>query len=136
MILDTLAKPLFDRGLQAQYAPGSPFKTLNALIALQEGVIDTNTKYLCQKGHFYARGMFMECHCSLGTKNDLHSGIYKSCNTYFLPNIYRRIIDKSGDNVEDGMNIWNGHLKVLAWAITLGMIYPLGKKVYPQCRLL
>ena len=41
LVLDTLAKPLFDRGLQAQYAPGSPFKTLNALIALQEGVIDT-----------------------------------------------------------------------------------------------
>ena len=127
MILDTIAKPLFDRGLQAQYAPGSPFKTLNALIALQEGVIDTNTKYLCQKGHFYARGMFMECHCSLGTVNDLHSGIYKSCNTYFA-NIYRRIIDKSGENVEDGMNIWNGHLKSFGLGNYLGYDLPVGKK--------
>ena len=127
MILDTLAKPLFDRGLQAQYAPGSPFKTLNALIALQEGVIDANTKYLCKKGHFYARGMFMECHCSLGTVNDLHSGIYKSCNTYFA-NIYRRIIDKSGDNVEDGMNIWNGHLKSFGLGNYLGYDLPVGKK--------
>tara|TARA_B100000963_G_scaffold333702_1_gene326255 strand:- start:18642 stop:20504 length:1863 start_codon:yes stop_codon:yes gene_type:complete len=127
MILDTLAKPLFDRGLQAQYAPGSPFKTLNALIALQEGVIDTNTKYLCQKGHFYARGMFMECHCSLGTVNDLHSGIYKSCNTYFA-NIYRRIIDKAGENVEDGMNIWNDHLKSFGLGDYLGYDLPVGKK--------
>ena len=127
MILDTLAKPLFDRGLQAQYAPGSPFKTLNALIALQEGVIDTNTKYLCQKGHFYARGMFMECHCSLGTVNDLHSGIYKSCNTYFA-NIYRRIIDKSGENIEDGMNIWNSHLKSFGLGNYLGYDLPVGKK--------
>ena len=127
MILDTIAKPLFDRGLQAQYAPGSPFKTLNALIALQEGVIDTNTKYLCQKGHFYARGMFMECHCSPGTVNDLHSGIYKSCNTYFA-NIYRRIIDKSGENVEDGMNIWNGHLKSFGLGNYLGYDLPVGKK--------
>lgn len=127
MILDTLAKPLFDRGLQAQYAPGSPFKTLNALIALQEGVIDTNTKYLCQKGHFYARGMFMECHCSLGTVNDLHSGIYKSCNTYFA-NIYRKIIDKSGENIEDGMNIWNSHLKSFGLGNYLGYDLPVGKK--------
>ena len=127
MILDTIAKPLFDRGLQAQYAPGSPFKTLNALIALQEGVIDTNTKYLCQKGHFYARGMFMECHCSLGTVNDLHSGIYKSCNTYFA-NIYRRIIDKSGENIEDGMNIWNSHLKSFGLGNYLGYDLPVGKK--------
>ena len=36
---DSIAKPLFDRGLQAMYPPGSPFKTLNALIALQEGVV-------------------------------------------------------------------------------------------------
>ena len=64
LVSDTLAKPLFDRGLQAQYAPGSPFKILNALIALQEGVINTKTEYVCQRGHFYARGMFMECHCN------------------------------------------------------------------------
>ena len=127
LLVDTLAKPLFDRGLQAQYAPGSPFKTLNALIALQEGVIDPKTKYLCQKGHFYARGMFMECHCSVGTKNDLNSGIYNSCNTYFA-NIYRRIIDKSGENVEDGMNIWNEHLKSFGLGNFLGYDLPIGKK--------
>ena len=65
---DTLAKPLFDRGLLAQYPPGSPFKTLNALIALQEEVITPKTKFRCNKGHYYARGAFMECHCRRGTK--------------------------------------------------------------------
>ena len=44
LVLDTIGKPLFDRGLQAQYAPGSPFKALNALVALQEKVIDTETE--------------------------------------------------------------------------------------------
>lgn len=127
LVMDTLAKPLFDRGLQAQYAPGSPFKTLNALIALQEGVIDTETAYLCQKGHFYARGMFMECHCRLGTKNNLSSGIYRSCNTYFA-NIYRRIIDRAGENVEEGMNIWNDHLKSFGLGNYLGYDLPVGKK--------
>ena len=33
---DTIAKPLFDRGLKAQYPPGSPFKVINAIIGLQE----------------------------------------------------------------------------------------------------
>ena len=127
LVLDTLAKPLFDRGLQAQYAPGSTFKTLNALIALQEGVIDTETAYLCQKGHYYARGMFMECHCRFGTKNNLRSGIYRSCNTYFA-NIYRRIIDRAGKNVEEGMNIWNGHLKSFGLGNYLGYDLPIGKK--------
>ena len=36
LVNDTVAKPLFDRALQAEYSPGSPFKTLNALIGLQE----------------------------------------------------------------------------------------------------
>ena len=66
---DTLAKPLFDRGLLAQYPPGSPFKTLNALIALQEEVITEETTFKCNKGHYYAKGAFMECHCRRGTKN-------------------------------------------------------------------
>ncbi len=127
LVLDTIGKPLFDRGLQAQYAPGSPFKTLNALIALQEGVIDTEMEYLCQKGHFYSHGMFMECHCRPGTKNNLSSGIYRSCNTYFT-NIYRRIIDRAGENVEDGMNIWNQHLKSFGLGNFLGYDLPIGKK--------
>ena len=127
LALDTLAKPLFDRGLLAQYAPGSPLKTLNALIALQEGVIDTETAYQCKKGHYYARGMFMDCNCKLGTKNNLLAGIFRSCNTYFA-NIYRRIIDHSGDNVEDGMNIWNKHLKSFGLGNYLGYDLPTGKK--------
>ena len=127
LALDTIAQPLFDRGLQAQYAPGSPFKTLNALIALQEGVIDSNTSYRCNHGHYYARGMFMKCHCSYGTKNNLLSGIYRSCNTYFA-NIYRKIIDESGNNVEEGMNIWNKHLKSFGLGNYLGYDLPVGKK--------
>ena len=33
---DSIAKPLYDRGLLAQYTPGSPFKILTGLVALQE----------------------------------------------------------------------------------------------------
>ena len=127
LVLDTIGKPLFDRGLQAQYPPGSPFKALNALIALQEKVIDPENEYLCQKGHFYSRGMFMECHCENGTSNNLHSGIYRSCNTYF-GNIYRKIIDQAGENIEDGMNIWNQHLKSFGLGNFLGYDLPVGKK--------
>ena len=127
LAIDSISKPLFDRGLQAQYAPGSPFKTLNALIALQEGVIDSNTTYRCDHGHYYARGVFMDCHCSYGTKNNLLSGIYKSCNTYFA-NVYRKIIDEAGDSIEEGMNKWNKHLKSFGLGDYLGYDLPVGKK--------
>ena len=32
---DTISRPLFDRVLQGEYPPGSPFKTLTALIGMQ-----------------------------------------------------------------------------------------------------
>ena len=127
LTLDSISKPLFDRGLQAQYAPGSPFKTLNALIALQEGVINSNITYRCNHGHFYARGMFMDCHCKYGTYNNLLSGIFRSCNTYFA-NIYRKTIDESGDGVAEGVNIWKKHLLSFGLGNYLGYDLPVGKK--------
>ena len=123
---DTLAKPLFDRGLQALYPPGSPFKTLNALIALQEGVITPETQFKCNKGHFYARGAFMECHCRRGSRNDLLKGIYQSCNTYFA-NTYKKIINKY-DTPDKGVNQWNRHLKSFGLGNYLGYDLSVGKR--------
>ena len=123
---DTLAKPLFDRGLQALYPPGSPFKTLNALIALQEGVITPKTQFKCNKGHFYARGAFMECHCRRGSQNDLLKGIYQSCNTYFA-NTYKKIINKY-DTPDKGVNQWNSHLKSFGLGNYLGYDLSVGKR--------
>ena len=123
---DTLAKPLFDRGLQALYPPGSPFKTLNALIALQEGVITPETQFKCNKGHFYARGAFMECHCRRGSRNDLLKGIYQSCNTYFA-NTYKKIINKY-DTPDKGVNQWNSHLKSFGLGNYLGYDLSVGKR--------
>ncbi|MBT8311905.1 MAG: penicillin-binding protein 2, partial [Flavobacteriaceae bacterium] len=40
---DTISKPTWDRAILAEPSPGSPFKTLNALVALQEGVIKPET---------------------------------------------------------------------------------------------
>ena len=123
---DTLAKPLFDRGLQALYPPGSPFKTLNALIALQEGVITPETQFKCNKGHFYARGAVMECHCRRGSRKDLLQGIYQSCNTYFAKT-YKKIINKY-DTPDKGVNQWNSHLKSFGLGNYLGYDLSVGKR--------
>ena len=125
---DTLAKPLFDRGLQAQYAPGSPFKVLNALIALQEGVVTPDTKHSCNKGHFYARGAFMECHCPLRSKNDLTRAIYKSCNTYFAKT-YKGIIN-AYDTPQEGIYRWKKHLLSFGLGNYLGYDLSVGKPGY------
>ena len=38
------------------------FKTLNALIGLQENIITPELSF-CNEGHYYAKGAFMKCHC-------------------------------------------------------------------------
>jgi len=104
---DTIAKPLYDRGLQAMYPPGSPFKILNALIGLQEDVVTTEERFGCNHGYSYG-GRKMGCH-SHSSPLAMNGGIYNSCNAYFA-NVYRRIVDKYDDS-GDGMDIWSDHIK-------------------------
>mgnify|MGYP001157967053 CR=1 FL=1 len=126
MVNDTLAKPLFDRGLQAEYSPGSPFKTLNALIALQENVITPQTSFSCNQGHYYAKGAFMKCHCKIGSKNNLLEGIYNSCNSYFAKT-YVNIINKGATSAA-GLDRWKTHLESFGLGDYLGYDLPIGKK--------
>ena len=123
---DTISKPLFDRGLQAQYSPGSPFKVLNALIGLQEEVININDVYTCNKGHFYAKGAFMECHNKVGTKNNLISAIHQSCNTYFAKT-YKKLIN-SKKTVSEGLDNWTSHLNSFGLGSYLGYDLSIGQK--------
>jgi len=126
LVYDTVSKPLFDRGLQAEYSPGSPFKTLNALIALQENVISPSTQFSCNQGHFYARGAFMKCHCPIGTSNNLLRGIYNSCNSFFAKT-YKRIIEKDS-TAAAGLDRWRTHLEKFGLGNYLGYDLPIGKR--------
>ena len=125
LLNDTINKPLFDRGLQAEYSPGSPFKTLNALIGLQENIINNNTKFKCDEGHYYAPGAFMACHNKKGTYNNLLSAIYNSCNTFFAKT-YKNIID-SKESPFEGINMWNSHLKSFGLGDYLGYDLNIGR---------
>ena len=126
LLKDTINKPLFDRALQAQYSPGSPMKILNALIGLQEGVIDENTTFTCNAGHYYARNAFMACHNKFGTISNLRKGIYNSCNTYFAKT-YKMIIDKY-DSPSLGLDSWSKHIKSFGLGDYLGYDLSIGKK--------
>lgn len=80
---DSINKPMLDRGLQAMYPPGSPFKIIMGLIALQEGKIDKNTPVYCYGGYRYGKraNEFMGCHCGIyGIPIRLKTAISRSCN--------------------------------------------------------
>lgn len=120
---DSIAKPLYDRGLQATYPPGSPFKIVTGLIGLQEEVIDEQSTFYCNHGANFGR--FMGCHCGLHTLQ-LNNGIYKSCNSYF-GNTYKRTIEKY-KNSYYSIDNWANHVKSFGLGQFLGTDMPIGSK--------
>ncbi len=132
---DTIKQPMLNRALQAQYPPGSPFKLVNALVALQEGVITPTTGFYCHHGYRYGRGGFMACHCGVvGSAIKLDRGIYRSCNSYFS-NVYRKTIEKY-DSPSKGMDVWSNHVKSFGLGNFLGYDLPSGQKgLIPDSKL-
>lgn len=116
---DTL-KPLFNRPLMAQYRPGSIFKIIQAMVALQEGVITANTRIRCNRS-------IIGCHGSHSNEN-LEGAITHSCNPYFH-NVMRRVVNQgvSSDTYEDtriGLEKWRAHVASFGLGSPLGIDLP------------
>ena len=73
-------KPLFNKALTATYPPGSTFKTMVALAALEAGY-DPKTVHVCNKAWAWG-GRVWHCDLAHGPQ-DLHMAIATSCDIYF-----------------------------------------------------
>ena len=102
-----LDKPLFDRSLLAEYPPGSTFKLVNALIALQEGVIYDGTRFSCDEGWRFSAKLKIGCHAHRSPLNLIES-IEQSCNAYYC-NTFRRIVEKY-PTASKGYDNWREHV--------------------------
>ena len=73
--------PLQNRALRGRYSPGSTFKVVMAIAALEEGVVEPHDQVVCRGGGvFYGR--FFACHSTHGSV-DMAQALAQSCNTYF-----------------------------------------------------
>jgi penicillin-binding protein 2 len=110
---DTL-KPLFNRALMASYPPGSTFKPINGLIALQEQVISPSTLFGCSNGY-----LFVACHSHRSPLN-LEEAIMMSCNSYFCQ-AYRRILENPKYiSVSSAYDKWKEYLDEFGFGNKLG----------------
>jgi len=112
--------PFFHRPIMAMYPPGSIFKLHQALIALQEKVISTNTIYACNK-------KLINCHPHRSPLN-LREAIQYSCNPYFY-HVFRNIINQKvvENTYEDtrlGVEKWCGYLRSFGLGVPLGIDLP------------
>jgi penicillin-binding protein 2 len=86
--------PLLNRALQSQYPPGSTFKVVTAIAAMEEGAINTDTKVTCNGGIAYGRWHF-GCWRKTGHGTlSLHRALVESCDVYFYEAGKKLGIDK------------------------------------------
>lgn len=125
LYLDSINKPMFDRGLLAEYPPGSPFKVINALIGLQEGTLSPKTTYTCNHGFHWGR-LHVACHCETYSPIALRKAISKSCNNYFC-RVFKGVIEKY-PSAQEGMDAWSSHVKSFNLGRYLNNDLPTGRK--------
>lgn len=82
MVKNKISRPLENRAISSYYPipPGSTYKIMVALYALEQGLIDKNTEFYC-RGYFKRPGSFRCTH--VHHKVRLIKAIEGSCNIYF-----------------------------------------------------
>ncbi|WP_231462421.1 penicillin-binding protein 2 [Pedobacter sp. Leaf132] len=121
-------RPSLVRPIQGYYPPGSAFKPIDALIGLQEGVIDPNTTFFCP--HYYQAGnRKIKCEHFDGSIS-LRRGIARSCNTYFCY-VFQKLITKNGmKNQRQTYQEWRDKVSKFGFGVKLDIDLPFEKKGY------
>jgi len=91
-IVNDPQKPLFNRATMSPNPPGSTFKILASIAALEEGVIDENTTIFCG-GAFKFGDKVFKCHGAHGSINVVKA-IEKSCNVFYYQLIFKIGFDR------------------------------------------
>jgi len=103
LLLNNENKPLINRAISGTYPPGSTFKLVNALVALQSNSIDEYTQFSCQgKGSLPIR-----CTHNHTTPLSVRAAIETSCNPFFW-NTFRSILTNSQlKGQKNAFDYWN-----------------------------
>jgi penicillin-binding protein 2 len=119
-LLTDTARPIYNRAIKGQYPPGSTFKPMGALIALDEGLITPSFGYNCF-GLYTACGDPRKCeHHNAGHAANLQRALAYSCNSYFLQ-VFRMAIDNPKYR-----NAKLGYLKWIEYVNSFGLGRKLG----------
>jgi len=117
-------KPFFIRPIQASYPPGSSFKPLSALIAMQEGIITPETTYNCP-GYYWAGNHRVPCFKNEqhGTVN-LAKAVAESCNGYFSM-VFEKLVNAHGvKNLSSTFTDWRNNVDKFGLGGRLGLDMP------------
>ncbi|MBK9532850.1 MAG: penicillin-binding protein 2 [Chitinophagaceae bacterium] len=117
------ARPLFNRSVSATYSPGSTFKTLQALVGLQEGVITPEFSITCS-GAFYGCGSGRPMKCLDFGTFDLLNAIRMSDNTYFATVMQKVITNPKYPSQDSALAVWDRYMYAFGLGHKLGIDVP------------
>lgn len=93
-LLDNKYRPLPNKAVQGIYPPGSTFKMVTALAALEDGQIDPGETVYCP-GHLEVSNRRFHCWKRAGHGNvDLNKSLVESCDVYYYELALRTGIEK------------------------------------------
>ncbi len=114
-------RPLNNRALTGYYPPGSQFKALMALVALQEGTLVADQGYPCGGGYRMS-GHTVGCHNHV-TPSNVVMGIQHSCNAYFCF-VLKHFIDDHNANAPEGLEKLKDYLASFGIGVPTGIDLP------------
>jgi penicillin-binding protein 2 len=122
LLEDNLNNPLFNRAIMTRYPPGSTFKIVSGIAALEEGIISENTIFGCGGG--YSMGSHtIKCHAH-PSPTDLRAATAYSCNTYFC-HVFKNFVDnKKFANSQEGYERWRAYMNSLGFGVQVGTDFP------------
>ena len=117
------ASPLLNRGMQGVYPPGSTFKPLGALVALDEGLITPEFGYSCF-GRYGPCGRPACTHTNAGHAANLSLSIANSCNSYYAHVLSMALDNKKLGSIEAGLMKWKEYMSGFGLGHRLGIDLP------------
>ena len=117
--------PMLNRAINGRYEPGSTFKPVGALVALDEGIITPSYGFPCGGRYTLCGHGKPACtHAGGGHAANLRLSIANSCNSYYA-HVYRMTVDnpKYG-NVKQGYLKWKEYLNKFGLGVRLGIDLP------------
>ena len=117
---DDPMKPLINRAISGTYPPGSTFKTVIGLIAMQSGSITPATCFHCNG----PRSLPIKCTHHHGSSPDFANAIMNSCNPYFYESFKATLNNPKFGDVKKGYEYWQGMTYKLGLGHTFGTDIP------------
>jgi penicillin-binding protein 2 len=120
---DTINRPMLDRSVIANYPPGSIFKPVFSLIALQKQVAYPSTGFYCDGSYEIGGGKAQKCHSHPPASN-IAAAIQYSCNSYYY-NLCRNFVNQYGyQNPGMGLDTLVSYLRDFGMGTKLGVEIP------------